>query len=140
MQNAEVSTPDISFIVFDMENQIEARYPVMCCAIFHMPKGKPRHLLLEAFFCAICLAFASWFAGDQNVLFTAVNRQLVHVCHKEVHERQESSRKPKKAQDSSSILGCLLAGLTQLRLLGFPVGDLSKDKAEISPVFDLHSL
>ena len=101
-----------------------------------MPKGKPRHLLLEAFFCAICLAFASWFAGDQNVLFTAVTRQLVHVCHKEVHERQESSRKPKKAQDSSSILGCLLAGLTQLRLLGFPVGDLSKDKAEISPVFD----
>ena len=97
-----------------------------------MPKGKPRHLLLEAFFCAICLAFASWFAGDQNVLFTAVTRQLVHVCHKEVHERQESSRKPKKAQDSSSILGCLLAGLTQLRLLGFPVGDLSKDKAEIS--------
>ena len=56
----------------------EARYPVRC-AIFHMPKGKPRHLLLEAFFCAICLAFASSFTGDQNLL-TTVTRQLVHFC------------------------------------------------------------
>ena len=37
-------------------------------------------------------------------------------------------------QESSSILGCLLACLTQLWLLGFPVWDLSKDKAEISPL------